>query len=225
MHGKLHRIDIDQQGFLEAQQDFQLYHIYQASDSLCTCVGEEGKIKPKGIQKKKQLDKSSCVEANLQCLFFAYFGQWFEAQMLGMEGLAVFEVHNIGQVKKNKSVILIDCKYILNFYIEYCQFLSITYICTTAICIIVLYMYIHKILHRNRRRTALNSIFCAFNVILGPVFQCMRMRCGNMSSVMLEGRSQNLVVLSNDFHADLLYSEINLFVEQMRLAIHSLNTP
>lgn len=61
MHSKLHRIDIDQQGFLEAQQDFLLYHIYQASDSLFSRVGEEEKIKPKGIQKKKQLDKSSCV--------------------------------------------------------------------------------------------------------------------------------------------------------------------
>lgn len=102
MHGKLHRIDIDQQGFLEAQQDFQLYHIYQASDSLCTCVGEEIKIKPKGIQKRKLLDKSSCFEANLQCscLFFCYFGQLFEAQMLGEESLAVFEVHHTGQIKK-----------------------------------------------------------------------------------------------------------------------------
>lgn len=92
MHSKLHRIDIDQQGFLEAQQDFQLYHIYQASDSLCTRVGEGEKIKPKGIQKQKQLDESSSVEANLQCicLFFCYFGQCFEAQMLGKEGLAVF---------------------------------------------------------------------------------------------------------------------------------------
>lgn len=53
----------------------------------------------------------------------------------------------------------------------------------------------------------------------------MRMRFGNIASVMLEGRSQNLVVLSNNFHADLLYSEINLFVEQMILAIHLLNTP
>lgn len=72
---------------------------------------------------------------------------------------------------------------------------------TTAIYVILLYMYIRKV--------------------------CMRMRCGNISDVpvMLEGRSQNLVVLSNNFLADLLYSEINLFVEQMRLAIHSLNTP
>lgn len=34
-----------------------------------------------------------------------------------------------------------------------------------------------------------------------------------MASVMLEGRSQNLVVLSENSHADLLYLEINLFVE------------
>lgn len=53
MHGKLHRIDIDQQGFLEAQQDFQLYHIYQASDSLCTCVGEEKKNKTKKNTEEK----------------------------------------------------------------------------------------------------------------------------------------------------------------------------
>lgn len=48
MHSKLHGIGIDQQGFLEAQQDFQLYSIYQASDSLCVCVlGWE-----EGMQKK-----------------------------------------------------------------------------------------------------------------------------------------------------------------------------
>lgn len=132
----------------------------------------------------------------------------------------VFEVHHTGQVKKkNRSVVLSGCKYDFSFHTEYCQFLPITF--TTAISKILLYMFMHKILHRNRRRTALNSVFCAFNMI----FQCIRMRCGNIAPVMLEGRSQNLVVLSNNFHADLLYSEINLFVEQMRLAIHSLYTP
>lgn len=90
--------------------------------------------------------------------------------------------------------------------------------------IILLYMYVHKILLRNRR-AALNCVFCAFNMILVPLFQCMGMRCGNVAPVMLEGRSQNLVVLSNNLHADSLFPEINLFVEQMRLAIHSLNIP
>lgn len=65
-------------------------------------LGKKKKIKPKRIQKKKELDNSSYVGANLQCLFFCFFGQCFEAQMLGKEGLAVFEVHHIGQVKKKK---------------------------------------------------------------------------------------------------------------------------
>lgn len=49
MHGKLHGIGIDQQGFLEAQQDFQLYCIYQASDSLCVCYKRK---KKKSIEEK-----------------------------------------------------------------------------------------------------------------------------------------------------------------------------
>lgn len=89
MHSKLHGIGIDQQGFLEAQQDFQLYRIYQASDSLCVCAWWGGGR----IQKKKQMDKSSCVKSNLQysCLFFCYFVQCFEAQMLGKESLAILK--------------------------------------------------------------------------------------------------------------------------------------
>lgn len=87
--------------FLRHNKSFSCYHIHQASDSLCTCVGEEEKIGPKGIQKRKQLDKSSCIEANLQCscLFSCCFGQCFEEQMLAKEGLAFFEAH-IRQVKK-----------------------------------------------------------------------------------------------------------------------------
>lgn len=38
MHSKLLGIGINRQGFLEAQEDFQLYRIYQASGSLCVYV-------------------------------------------------------------------------------------------------------------------------------------------------------------------------------------------
>jgi len=39
------------------------------------------------------MDKSSCVKSKLQrsCLFFCYFVQSFEAQMLGKEGLAILK--------------------------------------------------------------------------------------------------------------------------------------
>jgi len=47
----------------------------------------------KKIQKEKQMDKPKCVNSNLQCscLFFRYFMQHFEAQMLGKEGLAILQ--------------------------------------------------------------------------------------------------------------------------------------
>lgn len=92
MHSKLHGIGIDQQGFLEAQQEFQLYRIYQASDSLCVCVLGGG-VGCENTEEKKQMDKSSCVKSNLQysCLFFCYFVQCFEAQMLGKESLAILK--------------------------------------------------------------------------------------------------------------------------------------
>lgn len=95
MHSKLHGIGIDQQGFLEAQQDFQLYRIFQASDSLCVCVG---KVKKKQ-NKKKTGEKSIWINQvvlgqtyiQCSCLFFSYFVQCFEAQTVGKEGLEILK--------------------------------------------------------------------------------------------------------------------------------------
>lgn len=74
MHSKLHGIGIDQQGFLEAQQDFQLYRIFQASDSLCVCVGKvKKKTKQTKNRGKKHMDKSSCVRSNLHTMQLPVF--------------------------------------------------------------------------------------------------------------------------------------------------------
>lgn len=136
MHSKLHGIGIDQQGFLEAQQDSQLYRIYQASDSLYVCVlgGGGGRI-----QKKKQMDKSSCVKSNLRysCLFFCYFVQCFETQMLGKESLAILK-HVRGLRKQDCG--LIRLQMCLNFTAEYC-------LCIYVILLYILYYctYIYNI--------------------------------------------------------------------------------
>ena len=71
VHSKLHGIGIDQQGFLEAQQDFQLYHVYQASDSLCAHVLERREKKIKEHRRKNKWINQVVLSQNYNAA--AYF--------------------------------------------------------------------------------------------------------------------------------------------------------